>query len=106
MCIRDRANAVAAMAELRILNLQAFDELKAYNDTGKFLYKHPLLKGKMCIRDRHKGRLLFMTLIMLLGIVSLLQMLSDPTSTFGIGGCLLYTSRHFHRRQDHHPLTC
>ena len=35
---------------------------------------------------KHKGRLLFMTLIMLLGIVSLLQMLSDPTSTFGIGG--------------------
>lgn len=37
---------VAAMAELRIRNLQAFEELKAYNDTGKFLYKHPLLKGK------------------------------------------------------------
>ena len=35
---------------------------------------------------QHKGRLLFMTLIMLLGIVSLLQMLADPTSTFGIGG--------------------
>lgn len=37
---------VASMAELRIRNLQAFEELKAYNDTGKFLYKHPLLKGK------------------------------------------------------------
>lgn len=37
---------VAAMAELRIRNLQAFEELKAYNDTGKFLYKHPLLRGK------------------------------------------------------------
>ena len=37
---------VAAMAELRIRNLQAFEELKAYNDIGKFLYKHPLLKGK------------------------------------------------------------
>jgi len=30
-------------AELRIRNLQAFDELKAFNDTGKFLFKHPLI---------------------------------------------------------------
>lgn len=43
---KPKANDVATMAELRIRNLQAFDELKAYNDTGKFLYKHPLLKGK------------------------------------------------------------
>lgn len=43
---KPKANDVAAMAELRIRNLQAFDELKAYNDTGKFLYKHPLLKDK------------------------------------------------------------
>lgn len=43
---KPKANDVAAIAELRIRNLQAFDELKAYNDTGKFLYKHPLLKGK------------------------------------------------------------
>ena len=43
---KPKANDVAAMAELRIRNLRAFDELKAYNDTGKFLYKHPLLKGK------------------------------------------------------------
>ena len=43
---KPKANDVAAMAELRIRNLQAFEELKAYNDTGKFLYKHPLLKGK------------------------------------------------------------
>lgn len=42
---KPKANDVAAMAELRIRNLQAFEELKAYNDTGKFLYKHPLLKG-------------------------------------------------------------
>lgn len=41
-----KANDVAAMAELRIRNLQAFDELKSYNDTGRFLYKHPLLKDK------------------------------------------------------------
>lgn len=31
------------MVELRIRNLQAFDELKSYNNTGKFLYKHPLI---------------------------------------------------------------
>lgn len=43
---KPKANDVAAMAELRIRNLQAFEELRAYNDTGKFLYKHPLLKGK------------------------------------------------------------
>lgn len=41
-----KANDVASMAELRIRNLQAFDELKSYNDTGRFLYKHPLLKDK------------------------------------------------------------
>lgn len=39
-------NDVEQMAELRIRNLLAFDELKAYNDTGKFLYKHPLIKDK------------------------------------------------------------
>ncbi len=43
---KPKANDVAAMAELRIRNLQAFEELKAYNDTGRFLYKHPLLKDK------------------------------------------------------------
>lgn len=43
---KPKANDVAAMAELRIRNLQAFEELKTYNDTGKFIYKHPLLKGK------------------------------------------------------------
>lgn len=37
------AQAVADMAELRIHNLQAFAELQAFNDTGKFLCKHPLL---------------------------------------------------------------
>ena len=37
---------VAQMAELRIRNLQCFAELQSYNDTGKFLYKHPLLKDK------------------------------------------------------------
>ena len=43
---KPKASDVAQMAELRIRNLLAFDELQAYNDTGKFLYKHPLLKGK------------------------------------------------------------
>lgn len=31
------------MVELRIRNLQAFDELQSFNDTGKFLYIHPLI---------------------------------------------------------------
>lgn len=38
--------AVAMMAELRIRNLQAFDELQSFNDKGKFLNKHPLLFGR------------------------------------------------------------
>lgn len=38
-----KAEAVAEMAELRIRNLQAFAELQAFNDTGKFLCEHPLL---------------------------------------------------------------
>lgn len=43
---KPKKNDVEQMAELRIRNLLAFDELKAYNDTGKFLYKHPLIKDK------------------------------------------------------------
>lgn len=38
--------AVAMMAELRIRNLQAFDELQSFNDKGRFLNKHPLLFGR------------------------------------------------------------
>lgn len=38
--------AVAALAELRIRNLQAFAELQSFNDTGKFLFKHPILFGR------------------------------------------------------------
>lgn len=38
--------AVKEMAELRIRNLQAFDELQSFNDTGRFLCKHPLLAGR------------------------------------------------------------
>jgi len=34
---------VTKLAELRIRNLQAFDELKSLNDNGKFLFKHPLI---------------------------------------------------------------
>nr|DAR71634.1 MAG TPA: hypothetical protein [Caudoviricetes sp.] len=40
------AQAVADMAELRIRNLQAFAELQSFNDTGKFICKHPLLFGR------------------------------------------------------------
>lgn len=39
-------NAVAEMAEQRIRNLQAFAELQSFNDTGKFLCKHPILYGR------------------------------------------------------------
>lgn len=38
--------AVAQMAELRIRNLQAFTELQSFNDTGRFLCKHPILFGR------------------------------------------------------------
>ena len=38
--------AVALMAELRIRNLQAFDELQSYNETGHFLNKHPLRSSR------------------------------------------------------------
>ena len=38
--------AVAALAELRVRNLQAFAELQSFNDTGKFLCKHPILFGR------------------------------------------------------------
>lgn len=40
------SEAVAMMAELRIRNLQAFDELRSFNDNGRFLNKHPLLFGR------------------------------------------------------------
>lgn len=33
---------VLSMAELRVRNLQAFAELQSFNDTGKWLYEHPL----------------------------------------------------------------
>ena len=34
---------VRDMAESRIRNLLCFNELKSYNDTGKWLYQHPLI---------------------------------------------------------------
>lgn len=40
------AHTVTDMAELRIRNNQAFAELQSFNDTGKFLCKHPILFGR------------------------------------------------------------
>lgn len=40
------ARKVAQMAELRIRNLQCFSELQSLNDTGDFLYEHPLVAGQ------------------------------------------------------------
>jgi hypothetical protein len=34
---------VRDLAELRIRNLLCFSELRSYNDTAKFLFRHPLL---------------------------------------------------------------
>jgi len=48
------AQAVADIAELRIRNLQAFAELQSFNDTGKFLCKHPLLFGRSEIAELMK----------------------------------------------------
>ena len=45
------AQAVADMAELRIRNNQAFAELQSFNDTGKFLCKHPILFGRSEISE-------------------------------------------------------
>ncbi len=36
--------AVIKLAETRIRNLLCFEELELYNNTGKWKYKHPLLK--------------------------------------------------------------
>lgn len=37
---------IMQMVELRIRNLQAFDELQSFNDTGRFRYRHPLIRHK------------------------------------------------------------
>lgn len=38
------AKKVSEFAELRIENLLCFKELQSFNDTGKWLYEHPLIK--------------------------------------------------------------
>ena len=43
--------AVREMAELRIRNLQAFAELRSFNDNGTFLCEHPLLEGRSEIAE-------------------------------------------------------
>lgn len=43
---KPRERDVLEMAELRVRNLQAFAELQSFNDTGKWLYKHPLAAGR------------------------------------------------------------
>ncbi len=35
---------VEELAELRIRNLLCFEELEAFNNTGKFVFKHPLVQ--------------------------------------------------------------
>ncbi|MGN1261170.1 MAG: hypothetical protein ACI4UC_08685 [Alloprevotella sp.] len=40
------ASAVSEMALTRIRNIQCFDELAAFNNTGKWLLIHPLISGR------------------------------------------------------------
>lgn len=45
---------VARMAETRIRNLQCFEELRSFNDTGKWRNKHPLLihhSERFCLEE-------------------------------------------------------
>lgn len=45
---------VAKMAETRIRNLQCFEELQSFNDTGKWKNKHPLLihySERFCLEE-------------------------------------------------------
>lgn len=37
---------IITTVRLRERNLLAFSELQSFNDTGRFRYKHPLIKGK------------------------------------------------------------
>lgn len=41
--LKSTSQKVKRMAELRIRNLQAFSELKSFNDTGRWRYKHPII---------------------------------------------------------------
>lgn len=45
---------VRQMAELRIRNLLAFDELQSFNDAGFFVYKHPLIKNETELAELQK----------------------------------------------------
>jgi hypothetical protein len=47
-------NDIKQMAELRIRNLLAFDELQSYNDSDLFLYKHPLIKNETELMELQK----------------------------------------------------
>lgn len=42
--INPTTDSVRQLAELRIRNILCFRELQSFNDKGKFLNKHPLLK--------------------------------------------------------------
>jgi hypothetical protein len=55
---RPSVSAVKEMAELRIRNLLCFNELKSLNNTGKFLYQHPLIQ---CLSERMELEKLFRT---------------------------------------------
>lgn len=43
---KPRCLDIMQMVELRIRNLQAFAELRSFNDSGRFLYRHPLIAHK------------------------------------------------------------
>ena len=55
---RPTVTAVRDMAEQRIRNLLCFKELKSLNDTGKFVYEHPLIE---CMSERMELEKLFRT---------------------------------------------
>lgn len=48
---KPRCLDIMQMVELRIRNLQAFAELRSFNDSGRFLYRHPLIAYKS---ERHQ----------------------------------------------------
>jgi len=55
---RPTISAVSEMAELRIRNLLCFKELRSLNDSGIFLYEHPLIE---CMSERVELEKLFKT---------------------------------------------
>lgn len=46
-------SAIIEMAELSVRHLLCFRELEAFNNTGKFLYKHPLI-----LKNTERSRLI------------------------------------------------